>query len=146
MHSHDPAPATAILVLRLHPGAGTMRTDIVRREASGEETLLHSHQSPPGLFGIEEFKQAVAPLVASGLRRAIIDLVEVRWAPSEVIENLLVIESYLREGGVATVVARPNSRVSSVLTITGLIRLIEVCESLEEAIASLARDAGSASS
>jgi hypothetical protein len=146
MDSHDPPPAAAFMVLRLHPGAGTMRTDVVRREASGEETLLHRHQSPPGKFGIEEFRQAVSPLVESGLRRAIIDLVEVRWAPSEVIENLLVIESYLREGGVATVVARPNSRVSSVLTITGLIRLIEVCESLEEAIASLGRDADTASS
>ena len=146
MNSHDPAPTTAYLVLRLHPGAGTMRTDIVRREASGEETLVHSHQSPPGKFGIEDFKRAVAPLVEGGLRRAIIDLVEVRWAPSEVIENLLVIESYLREGGVATVVARPNSRVSSVLTITGLMRLMEVCESLEEAIASLGPGKDAASS
>jgi anti-anti-sigma factor len=137
MTKHDSSPTDPVLVLRLHSGGGSQRTDIVQRNVEGEEVLLHRHESAPGLFGLEDFKRAMAPILAAGVRHAVIDLVELRWAPSEVVETLLIIETYLRDGGVATVIARPNSRVMSVLTITGLVRLMEIRDSMDEAVASL---------
>jgi len=138
MNERVPFTAATILVVRFYPGSTTFHTDIIHRDPSGEEILVDRHESVPGRFGIEKFRELVRPSLEAGIRRAVIDLVEVRWAPSEVIATLLLVEAYLREGNVACVVANPNSRVMSVLTITGLIWRLEVRESLPEAIAHLA--------
>ncbi len=145
MNYRESSRPSPVLVVRFYPGTSSFRTDIIHLDALGVEHLIHRHESPPGKFGIEEFRAAVKPSLESGIRRAVIDLVEVRWAPSEVIATLILVEAFLREGDVACVVTNPNSRVMSVLTITGLVWHLKVRESMGEAMESLAPESDSAS-
>jgi hypothetical protein len=144
VNNRGPARPSSVLVLRFYPGTSSFRTDIIHRDALGVEHLVHRHESTIERFGIDAFRAAVRPSIEAGIRGAIIDLVEVRWAPSEVIATLLLVEAFLRDGGVVCVVANPNSRVMSVLSVTGLIWRVKVRESMDEALDFLAHEAGAA--
>jgi len=137
---HESARPSSILVVRFYPGTTKFRTDIFHLDAMGAEHLIHRHESSPIRFGIDEFREAVRPSIEAGIRHAIIDLQEVRWAPSDVIATLILVETFLRDGDVSCVVANPNPRVMSVLTITGLIWRLKVKETMDEALESLTLD------
>ena len=145
MNKREWAQSTSILVVRFYPGKTVFRTDICHLDSRGVEQLIHRHESIPEKFGIEAFREAVKPSIEAGIRRAVIDLDEIRWAPSEVIATLLLVEAFLRDGDVSCVVANPNPRVMSVLTITGLIQHLEIRETMEEAIGYLTLDEDAAS-
>ena len=146
MYSRESAQPSTILVLRFYPGSSTFRTDIIHRDAMGVEHLVHEHESSPERFGIDAFREAVRPSLAAGVRGAVIDLNEVRWAPSDVIATLLLVDTFLRDGDVSCVVANPNSRVMSVLTVTGMIWRLTVRDTMEEAIEYLTLEADASSS
>jgi anti-sigma B factor antagonist len=87
------------------------------------------------LYVAPDFRRRVFEVVAGGVDRVVIDLLDVTFVDSTALGILVDVAKRLRtRGGSMTVVCRDRN-ILRVLEITGLSRLFRVCESIPEAIA-----------
>lgn len=87
------------------------------------------------LYVAPDFRRRVFEVVAGGVDRVVIDLLDVTFVDSTALGILADVAKRLRtQGGSMTVVCRDRN-ILRVLEITGLSRLFRVCESIPDAIA-----------
>jgi anti-sigma B factor antagonist len=83
-----------------------------------------------------DIRHRVASALADGKRRLVVDLSDVGYLDSSAIAALLEATSRAQHhGSRLTVVTPDRSRVAMILNMTGVDRLLDICETLAEAFA-----------
>jgi anti-sigma B factor antagonist len=92
------------------------------------------------LAGSEEIHEKFAALTAAPRNAVIVDLSQVDFVSSVGIRTLLLNAKALKSRGGRMVLLNPDAKVTQVLAVAGLDRIIGVFRDLETACAALARD------
>ena len=108
-------------------------------EPAGDAFIVRVKTSKLTYPVLTEFFEAVRELVEQGGRRLVLDLGAVTYIDSETIGCLVEIHRLVSGYGGAVKLMALQRRVHTMLTMTGVVRFLEVYDGEAEALASLAR-------
>jgi anti-sigma B factor antagonist len=100
----------------------------------GEVTLVELSGNMMGGAGAGRMHEAVKSAIAAGRSKFLFDLAQVKWINSLGIGALIAVYKSICDAGGRMVLMRVDERVRSILMITRLLILFEVCESEAEAV------------
>ena len=108
-------------------------------EPAGDAFIVRVKTSKLTYPVLTEFFEAVRELVEQGGRRLVLDLAAVSYIDSETIGCLVEIHRLVDGQGGAVKLAALQRRVHTMLSMTGVVRFLEVYDGEAEALASLGR-------
>ncbi len=84
-------------------------------------------------------REAIQTQLAEGRERLVLDLVRVRFMDSAGLGELVASLKRVREGGGSLKVAGVNQRITDALTVTQLVRVLDIYPDVDAAIAAFAQ-------
>ncbi len=98
--------------------------------------VKHVHLTRATKDNAEEFKKFLMKDVANGKKKLLVDLSECEFIDSTFISSLVIaLKASNQNNGTMKIVAK-NSDISSVLELTGMVKVFEIYKDIKEAIAS----------
>jgi anti-sigma B factor antagonist len=133
--SFSPAFEPSLAPLPAPPVVGS-HLDLSMEEA-GTASVVHVRTSKLTYPVLTEFFEAVRKIVEGGARQLVLDLEAVSYIDSETIGCLVEIHRLVAGHGGAVKLVALQRRVQTMLSMTGVVRFLEVYEGQAEALASL---------
>jgi len=87
------------------------------------------------LYNTPQLKEEIVNLIDGGVRRLVVDLSDARYLDSTALGVLIGGLKRLRERNGELRLASPQPRILKVLEITRLLKVFEVCDSVQQALA-----------
>ena len=108
--------------------------EVSSRQVDERTAVLHIG-GEVDLYNTPQLKEEIVNLIDGGVRRLVVDLSDARYLDSTALGVLIGGLKRLRERNGELRLASPQPRILKVLEITRLLKVFEVCDSVQQALA-----------